>query len=85
MEPTPVAGGVKKALPAYGVKIEAGGLWEGREPAVLEGGGEFTSSEVGRGLSERKLWKDKNLRLQRCLVFAENHLHLLSIYNTRAC
>lgn len=82
-----MAGGVKKALPAYGVRIEAGGLWEGRETAVLQGGGEFTSSEVegGGGLSERKLWKDKNLRLQRCLVFAENHLHLLSIYNMRVC
>ena len=60
MEPAPVARGVKTALPAYGVGIEAGGLREGREPAVLHGGGEFVNSEVGRGLSERRFWKDKN-------------------------
>ena len=55
-----MARGVKTALPAYGVGIEAGGLREGREPAVLHGGGEFMNSEVGRGLSERRFWKDKN-------------------------
>ena len=43
---------------------EAEGLWVGREPAVLQGGGELGSSETGRGLGEkRRLWKDKILRV----------------------